>query len=135
MKSYFTQDLYTNTLVEISLLNDGLYKDTVAGRVSIPVKELCDVRSFHGWVALETDGDAAGFVYLASKYRMPGDGEYESLKSEADLALNPGVGDQWLRQERGRSQNRIKVRAQLTSTFLEPSNNPQDVALDIGIGA
>ncbi|KAJ1811753.1 hypothetical protein LPJ60_006688, partial [Coemansia sp. RSA 2675] len=131
MKSYFTQDLYTNTLIEISLVNDGLYRDTVVGRVSIPAKELRDVRSFHGWIALENDGDAAGFVYLASKYRVPSDGEYESLKSEADLALDPGVGEQWQRQERGRSQNRIKIRAQLTSTFLEPSNNRQDVALDI----
>ncbi|KAJ2750576.1 hypothetical protein GGI19_005028 [Coemansia pectinata] len=141
-KSYFTQDLYTNTLVEISLINDGLYKDTVVGRVSIPVKELYDVRSYHGWLAL-TDGagDAAGFVYLASKYRMEDDGEYELLKDEADMALDRDVGDQRVRQERGRSQNRIKVRALLTSTFLEPSTgtsgtnrhiNNNDVALDIG---
>ncbi|KAJ2046211.1 hypothetical protein H4S04_005168 [Coemansia sp. S16] len=132
-KSYFTQDLFTNTLVEISLINDGLYKDTVVGRVSIPVKELYDVRSYHGWLALtDGNGDAAGFVYLASKYRTESDGEYESLKAEADREL--GVGDQRLRQERGRSQNRIKVRALLTSTFAEPRTNVnrQDIAIDIG---
>ncbi|KAJ2744350.1 hypothetical protein GGI20_003043 [Coemansia sp. BCRC 34301] len=131
MKSYFDKDLYANTVVEISLVNDGLYRDTVVGRVSVPVKELYDVRSYHGWLALEdADGDPAGFVYLASKYRAVEDGEYEMLRNEANVAMDRDVGDQWLRQERGRSQNRIKVRAKLTSTFRTTNND--DVALDLG---
>ncbi|KAJ2395764.1 hypothetical protein GGI05_001431 [Coemansia sp. RSA 2603] len=87
MTSYFTKDLYSNALIEITLCNDGIYVDRVAGRVSIPLKELHDVRSFHGWVALEGRGGPAGFVYLESKMRLEGDGEYKHLLKEAEVAL------------------------------------------------
>ncbi|KAJ2811682.1 hypothetical protein GGI24_006796 [Coemansia furcata] len=125
-KSYFTQDLFTNTLVEISLINDGLYRDSVVGRVAVPVKELCDIRTFHGWLALEDKGgDAAGFVYVASKYRALGDGEHDALRAEA-CAARGAAGEQRLRKERGRSQKRIKIRE------LIDSDDTQDVVKDTG---
>ncbi|KAJ2004382.1 hypothetical protein H4R26_002550 [Coemansia thaxteri] len=112
MTSYFEQDLYSNTLIEITLLNDGIYKDTVVGRVTVPIKELHDVRSFHGWLALDDEaGDPAGYVYVACMYRKSTDAEFNVLNENTFVALKESEGVQWLRQAQGRSKNRIKVRA------------------------
>ncbi|KAJ2786477.1 hypothetical protein GGI15_001506 [Coemansia interrupta] len=116
MTSYFTRDLCANALIEITLCNDGMYVDRVAGRVSLPLKELCDVRSFHGWIALEDNGGwPAGFVYLESKMRLEGDAEYRDLKQEADVAL----GDEGMQRKRavkGRSRDRETARSRVNKT-------------------
>ncbi|KAJ2373872.1 hypothetical protein IW150_003399 [Coemansia sp. RSA 2607] len=119
MTSYFTKDLYSNALIEITLCNDGIYVDRVAGRVSIPLKELRDVRSFHGWVALEGRGGPAGFVYLESKMRLEGDGEYKHLLKEAEVALGKD-GAQTIRARKGRSRDREMARNRV--------NKPRDQA-------
>ncbi|KAJ1839370.1 hypothetical protein LPJ73_006787, partial [Coemansia sp. RSA 2703] len=119
MTSYFTKDLYSNALIEITLCNDGIYVDRVAGRVSIPLKELHDVRSFHGWVALEGRGGPAGFVYLESKMRLEGDGEYKHLLKEAEVALGKD-GAQTIRARKGRSRDRETARNRV--------NKPRDQA-------
>ncbi|KAJ1723396.1 hypothetical protein LPJ53_002260 [Coemansia erecta] len=117
MTSYFPHDLYANALIEISLCNDGMYIDRVAGRVSLPLKELCDVRSFHGWIALEDErgGGPAGFVYLESKMRLKGDGEYKDLVQEAEAALAEG-GAQRERAVKGRSRDRETARSRVNKT-------------------
>ncbi|KAJ2701779.1 hypothetical protein FB645_004538 [Coemansia sp. IMI 203386] len=111
MTSYFNQHLYSNTIIEISLCNDGVYRDKVVGRVTIPLKELHDVRTYHGWIPIDDlEGNPAGYLYLASKLRMSADGEYKALKALADEALDKNKGEQWARQNNGRSKDRASLR-------------------------
>ncbi|KAI8321623.1 hypothetical protein GQ54DRAFT_297889 [Martensiomyces pterosporus] len=106
MKSFFKKHLYTNTLAEITVFNDGLYKDTMVGRVTIPVKELHDVRMHHGWLCLDdAEGNPIGFVYVSCVYRRSGDSGFRGLEDEANQVLE-GDGIQlrrqrnWLRKKR-----------------------------------
>ncbi|KAJ1641681.1 hypothetical protein LPJ64_006376, partial [Coemansia asiatica] len=123
MVSYFKSSLHSNTLVEISLCNDGKYRDKVVGRVTIPLKELHDVRTFHGWVPIDDlQGNPAGYLYLASKLRMSTDGEYNAIEELARGALREGSGEQWRRGIVGRSKKRDlarnpSVESKANSTF------------------
>ncbi|KAJ1822840.1 hypothetical protein LPJ56_000530 [Coemansia sp. RSA 2599] len=111
MISYFNTQLYSNTIIEISLCNDGVYRDKVVGRVTIPLKELHDVRTFHGWIPIDDlDGNPAGYLYLASKLRMSTDGEFNELKQMAEQALDESKGEQWIRAKIGRSRRRVKAK-------------------------
>ncbi|KAI9473340.1 hypothetical protein LPJ55_004964 [Coemansia sp. RSA 990] len=112
-RSYFTADMYTNSLVEISVMKDGAWRDSLVGRVTVPVKELYDVREFHGWLALRDSQDnPAGSVYLASRFRTRSDVGFVELNQEAGFHLIPG-GDQYNRQKKGRNSGRKHNRALL----------------------
>ncbi|KAJ2478632.1 ER membrane glycoprotein subunit of the GPI transamidase complex-like protein [Coemansia sp. RSA 2131] len=63
MISYFDNTMFDNMLVEITVVWGGAVKDSMVGRVCIPVKELYDVREYHGWLELEDSaGNPAGSV-------------------------------------------------------------------------
>ncbi|KAJ1730098.1 hypothetical protein LPJ72_004631 [Coemansia sp. Benny D160-2] len=118
MTSYFHTHAYnaSNTLVEITVYKDGMYVDSVVGRVTIPLKELEDVRDFHGWLALDSNnmrGDPAGYVYLDSRLRTESDGEFEVLQNEQRKAMSElfdkGVAGQGHQRKRG-LQNRYDAR-------------------------
>ncbi|KAJ2451211.1 hypothetical protein EV183_003753 [Coemansia sp. RSA 2336] len=112
-RSYFTTDMYTNSLVEISVMKDGAWRDSLVGRVTVPVKELYDVREFHGWLALrDSQGNPAGSVYLASRFRTRDDVGFTELNQEAGFHLMP-KGDQYKRQIKGRNSGRKHNRALL----------------------
>ncbi|KAJ1869115.1 hypothetical protein LPJ57_005603, partial [Coemansia sp. RSA 486] len=72
---------------------------------------LHDVRTYHGWIPIDDlEGNPAGYLYLASKLRMSADGEYKALKALADEALDKNKGEQWARQNNGRSKDRASLR-------------------------
>ncbi|KAJ2797968.1 hypothetical protein H4R20_004991, partial [Coemansia guatemalensis] len=112
-KSYFKDNFYTNMLVEISLITDGARKDSVVGRVTIPLKELHDVRDYHGWLALMDDQEnPVGYLFLASRFRAERENGFKELNSEAEAALSDkgDNNEQYLRKMRGRNKDRAKHR-------------------------
>ncbi|KAJ2556876.1 hypothetical protein EV175_001707 [Coemansia sp. RSA 1933] len=127
MTSYFQGDLFPDALVEITVYNDGKYRDSAVGRVTVPVKELHDVRDYHGWVALSrpSSDDPAGFVYLDSRFRTSVDGEYVVLEDEFKDAMcgdgnNPNKGHQLRRMKQKRHQARAKARRR---RYVDDNNN------------
>ncbi|KAJ2361206.1 hypothetical protein H4S01_005370 [Coemansia sp. RSA 2610] len=108
--SYFTADLFTNMLAEVSLVKDGTCRDSVIGRVVVPIKELLDVREYHGWLALaDSNGNPAGSVYLACAFRVKDEAGWENLSNAANRAL-ACTGSQYQRQKAGRNKDRAHNR-------------------------
>ncbi|KAJ2270294.1 hypothetical protein GGH19_004882 [Coemansia sp. RSA 1807] len=106
MISYFDNTMFDNMLVEITVVWGGAVRDSMVGRVCIPVKELHDVREYHGWLELEDSaGNPAGSVYVASKFRCEEDAGFEELFRDAKNELSEG-GAQHARQVVGRSKGR-----------------------------
>ncbi|KAJ2105821.1 hypothetical protein GGF48_006237, partial [Coemansia sp. RSA 921] len=90
--------MFDNMLVEITVVWGGAVRDSMVGRVCIPVKELHDVREYHGWLELEDSaGNPAGSVYVASKFRCEEDAGFEELFRDAKNELSEG-GAQHARQ-------------------------------------
>ncbi|KAJ2161948.1 hypothetical protein GGF46_001044 [Coemansia sp. RSA 552] len=125
-ESHFAKDLYTNTLMELSLYSDGKYRDTLVGRVTIPVKELLDVRVYHGWLMLEDGrGDPAGFVYVSTEFRTPQDKNYADFEEKYNSCMKDegdNVGYQMALIKKGRSIDRAKNRLH----YQKPSGGKKD---------
>ncbi|KAJ2081626.1 hypothetical protein H4R24_002203 [Coemansia sp. RSA 988] len=124
-KSYFSKDFYTNTLVEISLITDGALKDSVVGRVTIPLKELHDVRDYHGWLVLmDVQENPVGYIFLASRFRVKHENGFAELNCEALAALKDKGDDneQYLRKIRGRNKNRAKHRRAQALNISKPDD-------------
>ncbi|PIA13095.1 hypothetical protein COEREDRAFT_83722 [Coemansia reversa NRRL 1564] len=135
-KSYFTEGFYTNTLVEISLITDGTQIDSVVGRVTIPLKELHDVRDYHGWLALvDNQENPVGYLFLSSRFRAKRENGYNELMHEANSALEAKGDDneQYLRKMRGRNKDRAKHRrAQAHNISKSDDQHPENVSVHKG---
>ncbi|KAJ1663876.1 Extended synaptotagmin-1 [Coemansia sp. RSA 1646] len=127
MTSYFNVNLLPDTLVEITVYNDGRYRDSAVGRVTVPLKELHGVRDYHEWLVLNTSlgDDPAGSVYLDSRFRTESDGEYEVLINEHDNAMSDtcegAKGHQRRRMKQKRYQGRVNARRR---KYIDAENKP-----------
>ncbi|KAJ2662795.1 hypothetical protein IWW48_001673 [Coemansia sp. RSA 1200] len=139
MTSYFHTHAYdaSNTLIEITVYKDGMYVDSVVGRVTIPLKELEDVRDFHGWLALDSNnmrGDPAGYVYLDSRLRTQSDGEFRVLQTEQHKAMSQsfdkevaGQGHQRKRGLQKRYDARLNARRHRYADDQSQLDNQADI--------
>ncbi|KAI9505921.1 hypothetical protein BX070DRAFT_249847 [Coemansia spiralis] len=110
------QGLCSNILVEISVCNDGKYRNSLVGCVLVPVKALYGVCDYYGWLVLECGRKPAGFVYLGSCFRSSNDAKHHVLERACKYALRSS-DDQHRRLLQKRYQERIEVRTHKFKKF------------------